>query len=184
MNLDELSQKLPRPLGKKSKCEGLQCKVQGLTWWETITNHLSVVKKNHPGVSSSCVSGSVNLLVLNGEGCHLMNHKGGMRHLMVNPQDFDKNASHPIRGIHIKFDMCFGSDKLTRFFRYRFSLGMLLGWTYSSTLWGVTPKHLTFFSTRNRWKSMSLPLHSLIPKNLGKLGVCFFFSKKSATGKC
>ena len=79
-----------------------------------------------------------------------MKHKAGdMRHLMVH-QDFDKNASHPIRGIHIKFDMCFGSDKTTRFFRYRFSLGMLLGWTYSSTLSGVAPKHLTFFSTRNR----------------------------------
>lgn len=98
---------------------------------------------------------TVNLRACLGEGCHLMNHKGGMRHLMVH-QDFDKNTSHPIRGIHIKLKNVFWEfyQRLVSL-DTGFVLGMLLGWTYSSTLWGVAPKHLTFFSTRNRWKSMS-----------------------------
>ena len=129
MNLDELSQKLPRPLGKKSKCEGLQCKVQGLmTWWETITNHPKrIIKLRLRFVT-------VNLRYVSRGRMSLDEPQSRRYETSHGSPRLDKNASHPIRGIHIKFDMCFGSDKTARFFRYRFSLGMLLGWTYFSTL--------------------------------------------------
>ena len=152
-----------------------------------ITNHLSVVKKNHgPGVSSSCVSGkkTLNLRQVSRGRMSLDEPQSRrfMRHLMLFSQDFDKNAdASRFEEFTSNLTCVLGVIKRLVFLDM-VSLGMLLGWTYFSTLWGVTPKHLTFFSTRNRWKSM--PLHSLIPKNLGKLGVCFFFSKKSATGKC